>query len=161
MTTRISGARFTIASFGEDNVGELYLTTIAGNLYRIRPIATDQPDLTVTAVDGPTEGNIGETIIVSPTEIENQGVGAAGATEVGYYFTTDPDNVPNQTFSGSVCPIQALGPGESHTCNTITVNVPVSLTAGPYSLVAIVDDEVTIRETVEYALAREGYRTCV
>jgi glucose/arabinose dehydrogenase len=144
-----TGLRFTIASFGEDNVGELYLTTIAGNLYRIRPIATDQPDLIVTAVDGPTEGNIGETIVVTPTEIENQGVGAAGATEVGYYFTTDPDNVPNQTFSTSVCPIPALGSGESYTCLDITVNVPGSLAAGPHSLVAIVDDQDNVGESDE------------
>jgi len=33
--------------------------------------------------------------------------------------------------------------------------------SAPVRSVAIVDDEVTIRETVEYALAREGYRTCV
>jgi DNA-binding response OmpR family regulator len=31
----------------------------------------------------------------------------------------------------------------------------------PARCVAIVDDETTIRETVDYALAREGYRTCV
>jgi DNA-binding response OmpR family regulator len=35
------------------------------------------------------------------------------------------------------------------------------LKSGPARCVAIVDDEATIRETVEYALAREGYRTCV
>jgi len=33
--------------------------------------------------------------------------------------------------------------------------------SAPVRSVAIVDDEATIRETVEYALAREGYRTCV
>ena len=32
--------------------------------------------------------------------------------------------------------------------------------SAPVRCVAVVDDEATIRETVEYALAREGYRTC-
>jgi DNA-binding response OmpR family regulator len=32
--------------------------------------------------------------------------------------------------------------------------------SAPVRCVAVVDDEATIRETVEYALTREGYRTC-
>jgi glucose/arabinose dehydrogenase len=138
-----------ITTFGESADGEVYLATISGNLYRIRPLVTDQPDLIVTAVDGPTDGNIGETIDVTPTAIENQGVASADPTEVGYYFTTDPTNQPNQTFSGSVCPIPALGTGESYTCATIAVDVPGSLDAGPYSLVAIVDDQDNVAESDE------------
>jgi hypothetical protein len=106
-------------------------------------------DLVVTDVNGPPEGNIGETIDIATTDVLNQGTEAAGATEVGFYFTTDPINEPNQTFSGSVCPITALDGGSDYICQDIAVNVPGSLAAGSYSLVAIVDDQDNVAETDE------------
>jgi hypothetical protein len=144
-----TGVTFTISTFGESNEGELYLGTLAGNLYRVRPPAPSDVDLIVTTVDGPTTGDIGNTIDVSTTDVQNQGTEAAGATEVGFYFTDDPTNQPNQTFSGSVCPIPALGGGSSYTCLDIMVNVPGSLAAGSYSLVAIVDDQDNVGESDE------------
>ena len=108
-----------------------------------------EPDLIVTAVDGPTEGAIGGVINVASTEIRNQGASPAGATEVGYYFTTDPAGQPDQTFSGSVCPVPALAGGSTYDCQNIMVSVPGTIAAGPYRLVAIVDDQDLVAEIDE------------
>jgi glucose/arabinose dehydrogenase len=135
-----TGLTFAITTFGESHDGELYLATTDGELFRIRPPASSEPDLIVTAVDGPTDGVIGDVITVTSTHVQNQGTSPAGDTEVGYYFTADPVNEPDQTFSGSMCPIPALAGGAAFTCEDISVNVPGSLAAGTYSLVAIVDD---------------------
>ncbi len=138
-----------ITTFGETNDGEIYLATLSGDLYRIRPPIAPDTDLIVTAVDGPTEGFIGAVINVATTDIQNQGPGPAEATEVGYYFTTDPENQPAQNFSGSVCAIPALAAGSAHTCKNVTVDVPGWIAADWYSLVAIVDDQDTVAESDE------------
>jgi glucose/arabinose dehydrogenase len=140
---------FDITTFGESHDGELYLATKSGGLYRIRPPAPPDPDLTVTAVDGPTHGYIGDVIDVASTTVQNQSTVSAGANRVGYYFSTDPVSQPDQTFSGSECSLPSLAGGAVYTCNDIMVNVPGSLSAGSYSLVAIVDDEDIITESNE------------
>jgi glucose/arabinose dehydrogenase len=147
--TENTGLTFAFTTFGENVDGELYLATGSGDLYRIRPPATPAPDLTVNMVDGPLYGFLGGLINVASTSVQNQGSAPAGANEVGYYFITDPDGQPDQTFSGSSCPVPALAGGSVFNCVDIAIDVPVTLTAGTYSLVAIVDDLDAVTETDE------------
>lgn len=147
--TEITGLNFAFTTFGERHNGELYLATGSGDLYRIRPPATAEPDLTVNSVDGPLYGFLGGVINVASTSVENQGSVPAGANAVGYYFTTDPDGQPNQSFTGSTCPVPVLAGGGVFNCVDIMVDVPEALAAGTYSLVAIVDDLDAVVESDE------------
>jgi glucose/arabinose dehydrogenase len=148
--TENTGLTFTITTFGEDNNGELYLATNAGELYRIRPpAAAPDPDLTVDSVDGPLYGVLGEVINVTSTTVRNLGSVSAGSNTVGFYFTTDPEGQPDQTFSASTCIVPVLAGGSSYTCVDTVVNVPVALPAGSYSLVAIVDPVDDVSESDE------------
>jgi len=147
--TENTGLTFAITTFGERHNGELYMATGSGELYRIRPPATPKPDLTVNSVDGPLYGFLGGVINVVSTSIQNQGSVPADANAVGYYLTTDPDGLPDQTFTGATCLIPAL-PGESvYNCVNIVIDVPGTLSAGTYSLVAIVDDLDAVAESDE------------
>jgi len=148
--TEDTGLTFAITTFGERHNGELYLATGAGDLYRIRPpAAPPDPDLTVTSVNGPLYGFLGGVINVDSTGVQNQGSVPAGANSVAYYFSTDPDTQPAQTFSGSTCPVPGLAGGSSYNCVDIMVDVPGGLAAGTYSLVAIVDDLDAVAESDE------------
>ena len=149
MIDQSTGLTHDIATFGEDQNSELYIGTRGGQLYRIRRRSSPDPDLIITAVDGPLSGNLGATIQVATTHIQNQGAAAAGASTVGFYFSDDPQNQPRQTFSGSTCAVPGLGGGASHTCIDTTVNVPGSLPAGPRSLVAVADDTDVVAESDE------------
>ena len=129
--------------------GELYyLTRSGGAVYRIEHSSPSEPDLTVTSVSGPIEGRIGETINVSSAVAQNQGSVSAGATRIGFYFSTDPAGDPSQNFSNSSCPVPALAGGASHNCGNTTVKVPI-ISPGLYSLVAIVDDNDAVLESNE------------
>ena len=140
---------FDFATFGERHNGELYLASLSGNLYRVRPPVPADPDLVVNSVDGPLYGFLGQTINVDSVQVQNQGGAVAGTSSLGYYFTTDPVNDPGQTFSGSVCPTPALGSGSNYNCQNISVDVPGALSAGSYSLVAITDDQDVVTESDE------------
>ena len=129
--------------------GELYyLTRSGGAVYRIEHSSPSEPDLTVTSVNGPIEGRIGGTINVSSAVAQNQGSVSAGATRIGFYFSTDPAGDPSQTFSNSSCPVPALAGGASDNCVNTPVQVP-TVSPGLYSLVAIVDDNDAVLESNE------------
>ena len=138
-----------ITSFGEDQDGELYFAVISGGIYRIKPLSTLLPDLTVTMVAGPPQGEIGESIVISSVEVQNLGQAKAGQSRVGFYFTTDPVGQPDQTFSESLCRVPLLDIGETHTCADTDVKLPLSLVPGSQRLVAIVDDIQAVAESDE------------
>jgi glucose/arabinose dehydrogenase len=144
-----TGLTFSITTFGESHDGELYLATNDGELYRIRPPAAPNPDLTVQSVDGPLYGFLGEVINVASTTTRNLGIVSAGASTVGFYFTTDPDGQPDQSFSGSTCAVPVLAGGADYTCTDTVVDVPAALPAGTYNLVAIADDLDGVAESDE------------
>ena len=138
-----------ITSFGEDQNGELYFAVLSGGIYRIKPLSTLLPDLTITMVAGPPQGYIGESIVVPSAEVQNLGQAAAGKSRVGFYFTTDPGGQPDQTFSDSLCRVPSLDIGETHACAGTMVNLPLSLSSGAQRLVAIVDDNEVVAESDE------------
>ncbi|NNE06221.1 MAG: hypothetical protein HKO64_12585 [Xanthomonadales bacterium] len=144
-----TGLPFSITTFGERHNGELYLGTGGGSIYRVRPPSSPEPDLVVNNVDGPLYGFKGGVINVANAQAQNQGGAAAGANGLGYYFSTDPVNNPDQNFSGTDCPVPALDAGALYNCDNIMVDVPDSLAAGSYSLVAIIDDQDLVAESNE------------
>ena len=143
-----TGFNSGISTFDQDQNGELYFATIQGDIYRIEPLPTELPDLTVLTVDGPTDGTIGQNINVTTTTVRNVGDGDSGASRVGFYLTKDLGQ-PDQTFTGSTCNVPALNAGAMHTCSNTTVNVPNSLLPGDYSLAGIVDDNGVVTESDE------------
>ena len=138
-----------ITSFGQDQDGELYFSVLGGSIYRIKPLSTLLPDLTITMVAGPPQGYIGESIVVPSVEVQNLGLAAASQSRVGFYLTTDPAGQPDQTFSESLCRVPSLDIGTTHTCVGTEVNLPPSLGPGAQRLVAIVDDNQAVAESDE------------
>jgi hypothetical protein len=122
---------------------------LGGSIYRIKPLSTLLPDLTISMVAGPPKGYIGESIVVASVEVQNLGLAMAGPSRVGFYVTTDPAGQPNQTFTESLCRIRSLDIGATHTCVSTEVNLPHSLGLGAQRLVAIVDDNLAVAESDE------------
>ena len=143
-----TGFNSGISTFGQDQNGELYFATIQGDIYRIEPLPTELPDLTVLTVDGPTDGTIGQNINVTTTTVHNVGDGDSGPFRVGFYLTQDLGE-PDQTFTGSTCNVSSLNAGVMDTCSNTTVSVPNSLAPGDYYLAGIVDDNGVVTESDE------------
>ena len=108
------------------------------------------PDLIVPSLTGPPTGTIGDSIPVSAT-VENQGNAAAGAFQLGFYFSPDDTITTGDTASTTTCGVPGLGAGasDSSTCSGLSVAVPPGLTPGTYFLGAIVDDLSAVGESNE------------
>ena len=128
--------------------GELHYLTRGGAVYRIEHSSPSEPDLTMTSVVGPIEGRIGQTINVASAVAQNAGTVGAAATQIGFYFSDDPAGAPAQVATGSTCSVPVLAGSASHNCVSTTVQVP-NVIPGPYSLVAIVDDNDAVPESNE------------
>jgi subtilase family serine protease len=122
-------------------------------------ITVNNPDLTVTAVSGPSSGITAGTITVTNTVAASAAGGAAGGFYVGIYLS--PDNVISKSdtrlgerFVGS------LMPGASSTADTV-VTIPSSLSGGTYYIGVIADDNNAIRETDETNNALAGNQIIV
>ena len=106
------------------------------------------PDLIVTSLSAPTTGTIGGQLAVSAA-IENDGGGAAGPFQLGFYFSTDSTITTGDTASSTTCDFSSgLGAGLTDSCSP-SVNIPSGLTPGTFYLGAIVDDVGSVLESNE------------
>ena len=105
--------------------GELYyLSRSGGAVYRIEHSSPSEPDLTMTSVVGPIEGRMGDSIIISSAVAQNLGTVGAGASQIGFYFSTNPATQPDEIPTVSPCFVPALAGSASHDCAGATVLVP-------------------------------------
>jgi hypothetical protein len=106
------------------------------------------PDLQVSALTGSTSAKIGKTLQSVSVEVQNQGKRPAGAFRVKFYLSADANFDAGDFATESVCEFTELPRGEVASCN---LNIPLSeeLTPGQYFLIAYVDEQNVITETVE------------
>jgi hypothetical protein len=111
----------------------------------VTPVGSSLPDLVVSALSSPANGVIGGQISMSATVL-NQGAGSAGASRLGFYFSTDATITTGDTFSGTSCGMVALTPGNSQVCSG-TVSIPATLAPGTYYFGAYADDLLEVGES--------------
>jgi YD repeat-containing protein len=115
---------------------------LAGNQITITAVS---PDLTLTAVSGPTSANITQPVTVATT-IKNQG-GTTGGFYVSIYLSTDASITTSDTFLGYSY-VSSINAGVQGTIN-ITVRIPANMTGGTYYIGAITDDGNYVVESNE------------
>ena len=113
------------------------------------------PDLVIDSLSGPSTGQIGGMINVLAT-VRNQGLAAAGAFRLGFYYSTDSSITTSDLFGGLSCSFSSgLAAGASSTCGG-SIGVPATLTPGAYYLGAIADDLGAVAELDEANNARSA-----
>ena len=126
----VSGDRCTIGMDSARRVSVLF-----------EPIQTEEPDLLITSLTGPSMATVGSEVSVA-TEILNQGSLAAGPFQLGFYLLTlDLANI----FPLAGCEYDlGLEVGGSSRCSG-SVPLPGSISPGTYLLASFVDvtDQVT------------------
>jgi large repetitive protein len=108
---------------------------------------TTTPDLTVTAVTGPTAITRGTTKYTFTSTVKNQGTAAAAASTVGFYLSTDTVIATTDVLVGSVS-VGALAVGASQTV-TLSVAVPTTVAATSYYVGALADSKSVVVESNE------------
>jgi len=110
--------------------------------------STTAPDLVVSSLTGPTNGNPGGTVVVSATVL-NQGGSGAGASKLEFYFSpTSGISLSTAVDTGWSCAITGLASGTSQTCSG-PVGVPANLTPGTWYLAALADSGNQVVESNE------------
>ena len=126
----VSGDRCTVGMDSARRVSVLF-----------EPVQTEEPDLLITSLTGPSMATIGSEASVA-TEILNQGSLAAGPFQLGFYLLTlDLANI----FPLASCEYDSgLEVGGSSRCSG-SVPLPGSISPGTYLLASFVDvtDQVT------------------
>ena len=110
------------------------------------PVPGPAPDLQIDSVTAPSSATLGSQISVT-SSFSNQGPVNAGAFEVGFYFSQDPNVAIDDVFSGSICNFLGLSSGAANTCNGLITIPP--LVPGVYYVWAIADSLNQIGETNE------------
>lgn len=127
-----------------------YNTAGAGNFASVTVAVAETlslPDLAVTNLVGPNNGNAGGLIIASATVV-NRGPGIAMPFRVGFYLSGDTEINGADLLIGTCTFSSGLAAGESISC-VGTLDVPAQLAAGTYQLGAIVDDASVVKESDE------------
>ena len=104
-------------------------------------------DLTITAFTAPSVGGAGLPMALSDT-VRNQGPGTSAPTTTRFYLTPNGTLGPSATVLDGVHAVPSLGPGDTSSA-AVTVNVPPSVTAGVYYIVAVADADGVEAETLE------------
>ena len=104
------------------------------------------PDLTLTAVSGPFTAAAGAVIPVSFTA-KNQGAGAAGASQAGFYLSTNITRDSSDVFLGS----RAVGelPAGAVATGSVSLQLPAGTPAGSYYVIGTADWNAAVGETSE------------
>ncbi len=105
-----------------------------------------QVNIVAQSITAPATGHNGGQIAVS-SSFRNQGSVAAGAFDVGVYFSIDQTITPSDIFSGFACAVPSLASGAVATCNG-SVPVP-SLVPGNYYVGLFVDRQNQVIENSE------------
>ena len=146
----LAALQSTAADRGTAGFDNTYGAGLANALAAVNLVTPSPPDLIVNALTGPATGTIGDSITVSAT-VENQGVGAAGAFDLAFYFSTDGVFDAGDTPSATTCSYAGLAAStaDSATCSSVAIGVPGTFISGTYTLFAKVDDLDTVGESDE------------
>ncbi|EHR69450.1 CARDB domain-containing protein,subtilase family protease [Burkholderiales bacterium JOSHI_001] len=109
-------------------------------------VAAKPADLTVTALSAPSTITRGRSITVSGT-VRNAGLGAAAASTLGIYLSTDAVITGTDTLLATVA-VPALAAGASSAFSG-TLIVPTTVAAGRYRVGAIADSANVVLESNE------------
>ena len=105
-------------------------------------------NLVAQSITAPASAYKGTQIAVSST-FSNQGTAAAGAFEVGVYFSTDETINASDVYSGFACAVPSLAAGAVASCNG-SVPVPSGVAAGSsYYVGLLVDRQIQVLENSE------------
>ena len=106
------------------------------------------PDLIVSSLSGPNNGNPAGSIKVAATVL-NQGSGSAGPFQLEFYFSPT-STVSLQTAIDTTwgCSSTGLAAGSTFTCSG-PIAIPVSLTPGTWYLAALADSSNQVFESNE------------
>jgi VCBS repeat-containing protein len=104
-------------------------------------------NLVAESISAPGTAYKGSTIAVS-SSFRNQGTAAAGAFQVGVYFSTDQTINQSDIFSGFSCAIPGLDSGAVGQCNG-SAPVPSAVQPGNYYVGLIVDRQNQVIENNE------------
>jgi uncharacterized protein (TIGR03437 family) len=117
------------------------------NLCSPLPPSTSKPDLVVTALAAPTSGTVGGTLSGTSATAKNQGTASAGPFRVGFYLSPTSTMTSSTVFTGSSCSVaNGLAAGSTFSCNA-AVNIPSTLAAGTWYLLAVADDQGQVDES--------------
>ena len=104
-------------------------------------------NLVAQSITAPASAYKGSQIAVSST-FTNQGTAAAGAFQVGIYFSTDQTINGSDAFTGFTCAVPGLAPGGSAQCNG-SAPVPAGIVPGNYYVGLLVDRQNQVIENSE------------
>jgi hypothetical protein len=104
-------------------------------------------NLVAQSITAPTTAYKGSQIAVSST-FTNQGTVAAGAFDVGVYFSTDQTITSRDISSGFTCAVTGLAAGAVAECNGL-VPVPAAVVPGQYHVGLLVDWQNQVVENSE------------
>ena len=104
------------------------------------------PDLTVTAVSGPSTAAAGSTFTVTDTTT-NSGAGAAGISTTSFYLSSNTTYGTGDVLIGSRT-INSIGPGSSSS-GSASATVPGGTALGTYYIIAVADSTGAMSETSE------------
>ena len=108
-----------------------------------------KPDLVITSLTAPTSGTVGGTLAGTSATVKNQGATAAGIFRVGYYFSTSASMTPSAVYTGTACNVNGgLSAGSTFTCSG-GINIPATLSAGTWYVLALADDQSQVDESDE------------
>jgi hypothetical protein len=106
-------------------------------------IPAPPPDLTVTALNGPSSASTGGSISVSASLL-NQRANDSGAFRLGFYLSTDSTITTGDRLIAS-CSYSSLVAGGSSTCGG-SASIPSNVAPGSYYLGAIADYQNAVIE---------------
>jgi subtilase family serine protease len=104
-------------------------------------------DLVQTVGALPASVGSGATVSLSDT-VTNQGASTAGASTTRYYLSTDAVKSSDDILLAATRAVPALAPGEAST-GSISLTMPVTVTAGTYFVLACADDLAAVAEANE------------
>jgi subtilase family serine protease len=105
------------------------------------------PDLTISAVSGPSSAVTGGSITISTTLAASASGGSAGESEIHIYLSADSTVTSSDIYLGSRT-VSSLAPGTTNT-GSVTALVPQYVTPGTYYIGAIADSGDTVKEPDE------------
>jgi subtilase family serine protease len=106
------------------------------------------PDLGISSISSLPSTPAGGTFTITET-VNNRGAGAAPASRVRYYLSTDVLlNAAVDTLLSAGRDVPALAAGASSAGSTV-LTLPTGIAAGQYFIIAMADGDQTVREAVE------------
>ena len=120
----------------------------AGAGVQVAFTSADAPDLVVASVSNPPASSIPRGHFTVTDTVENQGTGAAAASRVRYYLSSDTVRGPGDILLTGSRAVVSLAGGATST-GSLTLWLPAALPAGRYSLLACADGFDAVTESDE------------